>query len=388
MLAARAAVGGLLSLVDEAVHPQGLARGVGLCRPPGHHAGRASSEGFCLVNNVAVAAAYARSVHSSVVRRILIFDWDVHHGQGTQEIFWTDCEVLFVSVHRRGTGFYPGSGAVNEVGEGPGTGYTVNIPLPPGYGDAALWTACAEVLLPAARRFRPDLILVSAGFDAVAEDPLGGCRVSPRLFGALAAELRHVAAELCAGRLLLALEGGYEAKALRECLGEVVQALTDPEQLVGGRDGTPEPFATPPPWLEPLAPTTRNAIHAARVAHKALPLRLMEGYSAVLRPFAAPRCSLAGDPRVVSGAELSITGIAGGTAPPARRVPSRGQTPLNGKNRAAASKSLSIASPRSPMSPGSPLSDAAGVSCNSTKRRRVSGKLATSRRTVVRRRRS
>jgi len=385
MLAARAAVGGLLSLVDEAVRPGGLARGVGLCRPPGHHAGRASSEGFCLVNNVAVAAAYARSVHSAVVRRVLIFDWDVHHGQGTQEIFWHDCDVLFVSIHRRGVGFYPGSGCVNEVGEGPGAGYTVNIPLPSGYGDAALWTACAEVLLPAARRFRPDIILVSAGFDAVTEDPLGGCRVSPRLFGALAAELRHVATELCSGRLLLALEGGYEAKALRECLGEVVQALTDPEQLVGCRDGATDPFATPPPWLEPIAPIARSAIHAARVAHRGLPLRLMEGYSAVLRPFAAPRWSVAGDPLDASTGEmeLSITGAAGGAS--MRRLPSRARVPLT-KRRAIASKASSMVSPRSPKSPGSPLADIASPSCARIKRRRMSGNVVVSRRSVVRRR--
>jgi len=340
------------------------------------------------VNNVALAAAYARSAHPSVVRRVLIFDWDVHHGQGTQEIFWNDCEVLFVSIHRRGTGFYPGSGSVTEVGEGPGTGFTVNIPLPSGYGDAALWTACAEVLLPAARRFRPDLILVSAGFDAVAEDPLGGCRVSPRLFGSLAAELRHVAAELCSGRLILALEGGYEAKALRECLGEVVQALTDPEQLVGGRDGTPDPFATPPPWLEPLAPTTRNAIHAARAAHKALPLRLMEGYSAVLRPFAAPRCSLAGDPSASAvGAELSITGVAGGTAAAFARAQSSSVVPMTGKRRAMSSKVSMLASP-SPKSPSSPLSHTAGARSCSSKRRRVIGKMSVSRRSVARRQRS
>lgn len=338
------------------------------------------------MNNVAVAAAYARSVHSAVVRRVLIFDWDVHHGQGTQEIFWTDCEVLFVSIHRRGTGFYPGSGSVEEVGEGPGAGFTVNIPLPSGYGDAALWTACAEVLLPAARRFRPDLILVSAGFDAVTEDPLGGCRVSPRLFGALAAELRHVATELCSGRLLLALEGGYEARALRECLGEVVQALTDPEQLVGGRDGAPDPFATPPPWLEPIAPTARRAIQAAREAHRLLPLRLMEGYSAVLRPFAAPRCSLAGDPLDASGAEmeLSITGFAGGTAS-MRRLPSRPKAPFT-KRRAAVSKASLIASPQSPKSPGSPLADMASPSCARAKRRRMNGNMVVSRRSIVRRR--
>merc|ERR1712083_584242 len=152
------------------------------------------------------------------------------------------------------------------------------------------------------------------------------------------------------GRLLLALEGGYEAKALRECIGEVVQALTDPEELVGGRDGTPEPFATPPPWLEPLAPIARSAIHAARAAHKALPLRLMEGYSAMLRPFAAPRFSLAGDTGGPS-AELSITGVAGGTVASTRSLPSRAKPPSTGKR------------------PGSPLPDSVGASCNGLKRR-------------------
>lgn len=289
MLAARGAVGGLLSLVDEVLRPGGLPRGIGLCRPPGHHAGRAASEGFCLVNNVAVAAVYAQTVYRDQVARVLIFDWDVHHGQGTQELFWSDCDVLFVSIHRKGAGFYPGTGSVEEVGEGQGEGFTVNVPLPSGYGDAALWAACAEVLLPAARRFRPDLILVSAGFDAVAEDPLGGCRVSPQLFGALTVELRRMADELCAGRLLFALEGGYGSRGLRECVGEVVQALVEPDPPRGDPRAAIEPFSIPPPGLEPVPPKVRNAISAARAAHRSLPLRLKEGYAAVMRPFGPPR---------------------------------------------------------------------------------------------------
>eukprot|EP00931_Biecheleriopsis_adriatica_P012157 TRINITY_DN113269_c0_g1_i1.p1 TRINITY_DN113269_c0_g1~~TRINITY_DN113269_c0_g1_i1.p1 ORF type:complete len:152 (-),score=33.34 TRINITY_DN113269_c0_g1_i1:434-826(-) len=130
-------------MVDECLLPGGAPRGLALCRPPGHHAGHARSNGFCLVNNVAVAAAYARMKHPELVRRVLVFDWDVHHGQGTQELFWSDPNTLYVSIHRHEEGFYPGTGAAAEVGDGPGCGFTVNVPLPAGYGDACLWTACA-----------------------------------------------------------------------------------------------------------------------------------------------------------------------------------------------------------------------------------------------------
>ncbi|CAK0796798.1 unnamed protein product [Prorocentrum cordatum] len=143
MDAARASAGGLLALVDEALG-HGPRRGLGLCRPPGHHAGRASCAGFCLLNNVAVAAAYACAAHPDKVRRVLIFDWDVHHGQGTQEIFWADPRVLVFSAHRHGVAFYPGTGDAGEVGEGPGLGFTVNAPLPAGYGDGCLWAVCAD----------------------------------------------------------------------------------------------------------------------------------------------------------------------------------------------------------------------------------------------------
>lgn len=284
MEAARAAVGGLLALVDEAFEPEGARRGLALCRPPGHHAGRACSEGFCLLNNVAVAAAYARATQPALVKRVLIFDWDVHHGQGTQDIFWSDPHILYISAHRGEEGFYPGSGGVNEVGEGLGLGFTVNIPLPEGYGDACLWAACAEVLLPAARRFRPDLILVSAGFDAAAEDPLGGGSCSARGFGAITRELVGLAAELCDGRILLALEGGYSLEALMACIGEVGHALVDSPPRLGGT-----PFGEAPAWLGSAVPGVRAALHAARVAHRAPPLRLLEGYAAKLMPFAPAR---------------------------------------------------------------------------------------------------
>ena len=208
--AARHAIGGLLQLVDHALSAEPESAGLALCRPPGHHASRARGSGFCLLNNVAVAASYARDRYPDEVKRVLIFDWDVHHGQGTQQIFEMLPDVLVVNAHRHdGQNFYPASGSPNEVGVGPGKGYTINVALPGGYSGAALWAACEHVVLPAARAFKPDLILVSAGFDAAMGDPLGGCSVAPAAFGALATELRNLAAELCQGRLVLALEGGY-----------------------------------------------------------------------------------------------------------------------------------------------------------------------------------
>ncbi|CAK9091172.1 unnamed protein product [Durusdinium trenchii] len=160
--AARASVGGLLELVDECLLRTKVP-GFALCRPPGHHAGISSSTGFCLVNNVAIAARYAQRTYPDLINRVMIFDWDVHHGQGTQEIFWKDPNVLVVSAHLFAKGFYPNSGTAEEVGEDEGRGYNINIALPVGYTDECLMRVFDDVLLPAARRFRPDLILVSAG---------------------------------------------------------------------------------------------------------------------------------------------------------------------------------------------------------------------------------
>lgn len=267
--AARLAVGGLLQLVDEAMlastSPQHPSCGIALCRPPGHHASRARSSGFCLVNNIAIAAAYAKATYPEI-KRVLIFDWDVHHGQGTQQIFETDADVLTLDMHRYdGKEFYPTTGGPREVGTGPGRGFTVNVALPAGYGDAAIWAASVEVLAPAARQFHPDLILVSAGFDAAEGDPLGGCMVSPRFFGVLTHELRRLAAELSHGRLIFALEGGYNTSVLAECVEEVSKALVNPPV-----EGVA--FSEAPDWLEGSA--YYGAIRRTCEAHEKLPLKL------------------------------------------------------------------------------------------------------------------
>jgi acetoin utilization deacetylase AcuC-like enzyme len=166
--------------------------------------------GFCLFNNVALGALYA--LEEGGLERVLIVDWDVHHGNGTQEAFYDDGRVLFFSTHQHP--YYPGTGALQEVGTGAGNGCIVNVPLPAGVGDAGYRAVFERVLLPAARRFRPQLILVSAGFDAHWADPLAAMRLSVGGYAQLAAMLRRLAEECCPGRLVLTLEGGYHPQAL------------------------------------------------------------------------------------------------------------------------------------------------------------------------------
>eukprot|EP00927_Polykrikos_kofoidii_P034589 TRINITY_DN29318_c0_g1_i1.p1 TRINITY_DN29318_c0_g1~~TRINITY_DN29318_c0_g1_i1.p1 ORF type:complete len:591 (-),score=73.67 TRINITY_DN29318_c0_g1_i1:212-1984(-) len=266
---ARLSVGGVLQLVDEVMRDGGLSTGFALCRPPGHHASSSRSSGFCLLNNVAVAAAYALENYADV-NRVLIFDWDVHHGQGTQQIFEQSRDVLVVNAHRHdGHSFYPASGSSGEVGHESGRGYTINVALPEGYGGAALWNACAKVLVPAMRTFRPNLVLVSAGFDSAAGDPLGGCSVTPQEFGALTTELRRLAAEVAEGRIVFVLEGGYDPEILADCVEEVISALTADEIH---DDSQKEPFANPPEWLHGDA--CNGCVRRTCEAHHALALRL------------------------------------------------------------------------------------------------------------------
>jgi len=267
---ARSAVGGVLQLVDLAMCEDGPACGLALCRPPGHHASRNRSSGFCLFNNVAIAAAYSRANFPDV-KRVLIFDWDVHHGQGTQQIFEQSSEVLVINVHRHdGQKFYPATGSVGEVGLGSGRGYSINVALPEGYGGAALWTACSKVLLPAARRFSPHFIFVSAGFDAAAGDPIGGCCVAPKVFGAMASELQRLSLELCHGRLIFVLEGGYDPEVLADCVEEVVTSLAVHRDTFENDLG--EPFALAPVLLE--GKPCNGAIRRTCEVHHNLPLRL------------------------------------------------------------------------------------------------------------------
>lgn len=198
-------------------HQQALA----LVRPPGHHAERARAMGFCVYNNIAVAAAHARAAGAA---RVAIVDYDVHHGNGTQHLFENDPDVLYISTHQ--FPYYPGTGAAEEIGRGPGEGFTINVPLVVGAVDADYELVFTEVIAPAVRQFKPDLLLVSAGFDAHKRDPLGGMRLTAGGFAAMTMELRRVAEECCAGRMATVTEGGYDFLALTESLRAVVSVLS------------------------------------------------------------------------------------------------------------------------------------------------------------------
>jgi acetoin utilization deacetylase AcuC-like enzyme len=193
-----------------------------VARPPGHHAGRDYGMGFCLLNNAAIAAEHARS---RGVVRIAILDWDVHHGNGTQDVFYADAGVLYLSVHQ--SPFYPGTGAAREVGEGQGEGFTANVPLPARSGEDDYAAAFAGFFLPILREFRPELIMVSAGYDAHAADLIGGMRLQAPSFGRFAAELAAAAREVGASPLALLLEGGYNLRALTESVAATAKGIEE-----------------------------------------------------------------------------------------------------------------------------------------------------------------
>lgn len=189
--------------------------------------------GFCLLNNVAVAAAAARAAGCA---RVAVLDWDVHHGNGTQAAFWRDPSVLYLSTHQYP--FYPGTGASSDVGGGAGEGTTVNVPLPAGSGDAEYAAAFDEVILPELRRHRPDLIIVSAGFDAYRDDPLAGMQVTVDGYRRMAAQVRILAEEVCGGRVVGVLEGGYDLDGLAGCAGAFFDVLAgDAPPAVGASPG-------------------------------------------------------------------------------------------------------------------------------------------------------
>ena len=192
-----------------------------LVRPPGHHAERAQAMGFCIYNNIAVAAAHARTAGAA---RVAIVDYDVHHGNGTQHMFESSPDVLYISTHQ--FPYYPGTGAAAEIGRGPGEGFTINVPLAVGAVDADYQLVVSDVVAPALRQFKPDLLLVSAGFDAHERDPLGGMRLTAGGFAAMTMELRRVAEECCEGRMAMVTEGGYDFLALAESLRAVVSVFS------------------------------------------------------------------------------------------------------------------------------------------------------------------
>ena len=207
--AALRSAGGVMAAAD-AVLDGGVKSAFCLVRPPGHHATPGQAMGFCLFNNVAVTAAHLLEARG--LSRVAIIDFDVHHGNGTQDIFYRDGRVLYFSTHQHP--FYPGTGYYNETGEGAGQGAIVNVPLPAGCGDEPYLRAYREVCAPAVRRFRPEVVLVSAGFDAHFADPLAQMLLSAWGYFQIASLLRELAGELCEGRIVYALEGGYDHTAL------------------------------------------------------------------------------------------------------------------------------------------------------------------------------
>lgn len=249
------AAGASIDLVCDALRGD-VPRGFAAVRPPGHHAEAGRSMGFCLLNNVAIAVRVAQRELGAP--RILVFDWDVHHGNGTQHVFESDPDVFYVSTHQ--FPFYPGTGDHREIGVGRGAGATLNVPMPAGCGDADFVGVVQRIVTPAAIAFRPDLIVVSCGFDAHHDDPLASMELRFEGYRAMAEQLRALADALCGGRIVYVLEGGYSLLGVQEGTRAVL------ESLVAAR-GTALPEAPP---LEPgstlLGLVERTAlVHGARI---------------------------------------------------------------------------------------------------------------------------
>jgi acetoin utilization deacetylase AcuC-like enzyme len=235
--AALHSAGGAVALVDALLGDAGPPAGASLHRPPGHHALRERAMGFCLFNTVAIAARWALDRWD--VGRVLVLDWDVHHGNGTNDIFHADPDVLFVSIHE--SPLYPGTGPAHDVGSGPGEGFTVNLPVPAGSGDAVWCSLVEHVAVPLGLEYHPGLVLVSAGYDAHVRDPLAGCDVTREGFAQMATSVRTLANDLGVP-LGIVLEGGYDLQALAESLVATLEVV-----------GADAPAQHTPVSLHPLA---------------------------------------------------------------------------------------------------------------------------------------
>jgi acetoin utilization deacetylase AcuC-like enzyme len=247
---AQLAAGAAIDAV-ESVRGGAKTRALALVRPPGHHAEADRAMGFCLFNNVAVAAAQALAAGHA---RVAVMDYDVHHGNGTQAIFYRDPRVLYVSTHQ--SPYYPGTGAAEEVGAGAGVGFTVNVPLEAGSTDGDYDLVFRELVEPVIEQFAPELLIVSAGFDAHEHDPLAGMRVTTEGYRRLTARLRAVAERVAHGRIALVAEGGYDLAALAACLRAAIDILDDDAFAAGA--------------LTPIDGATRRgpaALSAVRAAH-------------------------------------------------------------------------------------------------------------------------
>jgi acetoin utilization deacetylase AcuC-like enzyme len=221
------AVGGGLNLI-KAIYDKKIDNGFALIRPPGHHAEKNKAMGFCLFNNIAIATAYI--LKEGLAKKILIVFWDVHHGNGTQHAFYNSSDVLYFSIHQYP--HYPLTGKFEEIGEGEGEGFTVNVPLGPGYGDEDYIYLFLYLLRPIVLKFRPDFILVSAGFDPYVEDSLGGMRVTVNGFAWMTHILRNLSGQLCNNRLALFLEGGYHLEGMARSVEAIIKVLSGEEMTL------------------------------------------------------------------------------------------------------------------------------------------------------------
>ncbi len=239
------AAGGVCRAIDEVISGN-VTNAFALVRPPGHHAEADRAAGFCLFNNIAVGARYATGKHG--LERVLIVDWDLHHGNGTQHSFYEDADILYFSTHQYP--YYPGTGVLGETGKGKGLGYTINVPLRPGAGDGEYLSIFRKILKPVALQFKPDIVLVSAGFDIYNQDPLGAMEVTPRGFACLTRVLLDIADACCGGKLVMVLEGGYnvegEAASVRTVLlemhGDTRLTETDLDRIEAEKDRGADAF--------------------------------------------------------------------------------------------------------------------------------------------------
>ncbi|KAA8547025.1 hypothetical protein F0562_003454 [Nyssa sinensis] len=230
------ASGAGISLVDSVVVASQISQdppiGFALIRPPGHHAVPKGPMGFCVFGNVAIAARYAQRIHG--LKRVFIIDFDVHHGNGTNDAFYNDPDIYFLSTHQAGS--YPGTGKIDEIGHGTGEGTTLNLPLPGGSGDVAMQTVFDEVIVPCAQRFKPDIILVSAGYDGHVLDPLASLQFTTATYYMLASNIKQLAKDLCGGRCVFFLEGGYNLNSLSNSVADSFRAFLGEPSLASEFD--------------------------------------------------------------------------------------------------------------------------------------------------------